>query len=153
MQGGVRRPRDAINWDSKLLQVWICATPQWTTKTKTGAECDEWNASIMTGKLTACCTHTIFLKCPYYNLHWQDYRQINRYQTRDKYATQGHNNVYDTALAVWCLVTLPQAGESVWKVTLRAREREHAFVIYSAWDAAARLHTWQGAERTARQEN
>lgn len=29
-----------INWDSDLLQVWVCAAPQWTTKTKTGAEYD-----------------------------------------------------------------------------------------------------------------
>lgn len=39
--------------------------------------------------------HNIFLKFPHFHLHWQDYRQINRYQTGGKYTTQGHDNVYD----------------------------------------------------------
>lgn len=129
---------------------------------------DEWNASTMNGKWSACGTQ-YFSSFPHYHLHWQDYRQINRYQTRGKYTTGGHNNVYDwksnRKISGACCISVRvllqcdvlwhfRSQGRVFEKSLCAHtEREHAFVIYSAWDAAARLHTWQGAERTARQEN
>lgn len=132
MQGGVRRPRGAINLGWQII---TGAAPQWTTKAKTAAfrmmtrllsGAQRWVKRFNNDwELTACRTpYFFFLKCPHYNLHRQDsIGRLTGNQTRDKYTTQGHNNVYDTALAVWRLVTLPQAGESVWKVTLHARTR------------------------------